>query len=680
MTDQNPLLNQTHLLAFDAIKPEHITPAIKQLLADCERTLSEVTAPETPATWQDVIEPLDRVQERLGRAWGAVGHLMGVMDSQQLRNAYNENLQAVTVFSILLSQNEALYGKMKAIFNSDAFKSLSAQKQRVLEKALLDFRLSGAELPNEEKAKLQAIGEQSAQLTQAFSEHLLDATNNYHLDLPDTTRLSGIPDSVLALYKAQAEAAGIEGYRITLQYPSYLPLMKYAEDRELRHDVFYAFSTRASELGPKEIDNGPLISKILHLRYQEAKLLGFDTYADVSLVKKMAPSPSAVTAFLRDLASRSKPYAERDNEELKTFAKNELGLESLEPWDRAYASEKLREARYAFSDEEVRNYFTLPAVFNGLFRLVERLYSIRIEPDTAPLWHKDVQFWRINDANGHLLAQFYTDLYARPSKRGGAWMDNDLSRRKRPDGSIETPTAYLVCNFTQPVDGKPSLLTHDEVTTLFHEFGHGLHHMLTVVDEADLSGINGVEWDAVEMPSQFMENWCWNYDTVKTLTSHVDTGDCLPKALFDKMLAAKNFQSGLFSVRQLEFALFDMLIHMDEEKYAKDFMATLKSVQNEVAVSPAPAFSRFPQSFSHIFAGGYAAGYYSYKWAEVLSSDAFAAFEEEGLFNPETGKRWLNEVLSVGSTRPIMDSFVAFRGREPKIDALLRHSGMDGKL
>lgn len=674
----NPLIDQGSLLNWPAIKTEHITPALDELLAKANEAVAKVTAPETPATWSDVVDPLEQALEKLSRAWSAVGHLSGVMDSEALREAYNANLPRMTQFYIELSQNEALFAKYKAIESSAGFAALSEGCQRIIKREIRDFRLSGAELAPEPKARLKALGQQDAADSQKFSENLLDATNAFALDIEDVSELDGIPSDVVDMYAASAKAAGLEGkWRISLHMPSYLPAMQYANNAALREKLHRAYSTRASEYGPAERDNTPLIRSLLKNRREEALLLGFKNYAEVSLVPKMADSPAAVEAFLTELAQKARAKGEADWEEVKTFAKEKLGLNEVHPWDAAWVSESLRRAKYAYSDHEVKRYFTLPAVFSGMFRLVEKLFDVRISEDKAPVWHDDVKLWRISDASGNLIARFYTDLYARASKRGGAWMDSDTTYCVLPDGTVRTPVAYLVCNFSQPVGDKPALLTHDDVTTLFHEFGHGLHHMLSRVPQAQLSGINGVEWDAVEMPSQFMENWAWNYDTLKTLSEHVDTGEVLPKELFDKMLAAKNFQSGMFCLRQLEFALFDLRIHDDDSTdHADDFQSVLDNVRKEVAVVPAAEYSRFAQSFAHIFAGGYSAGYYSYKWAEVLSADAFSAFEEEGLFNPATGKRWVEEVLSRGSSRDAIENFRAFRGRDPSIEPLLRHSGI----
>lgn len=674
----NPLIEQGELLNWPAIKTEHITPALDVLLARASETVTAVTAPQTPATWTDVVKPLESALEKLGRAWSAVGHLTGVMDSETLREVYNTNLPRMTQFYIELSQNDALFQKYKAIEDSEAFALLNAGQQRILKREIRDFRLSGAELSAEPKARLKELGQQDAALSQKFSENLLDATNAFVLDIDDINQLDGIPSDVIDMYAENAKAAGLSGkWRITLQMPSYLPAMQYANNAALREKLHKAYSTRASEFGPNEKDNTPLIRTLLKNRREEAKLLGFKNFAELSLVPKMAESPAAVESFLSELASKARAKGLADWQEVLAYASEKLGLKTVQPWDAAWVSESLRRAKYAYSDHEVKRYFTLPAVFNGLYRLVEKLFDVRISQDSAPVWHEDVTLWKITSPKGELIARFYTDLYARPSKRGGAWMDSDTSFCVRSDGSVRTPVAYLVCNFSRPVAGKPALLTHDDVTTLFHEFGHGLHHMLSRVPQAQLSGINGVEWDAVEMPSQFMENWTWNYETLKTLSSHIDTGEPLPEELFAKMLAAKNFQSGMFCLRQLEFALFDLRIHDDDATdHAEDFEQVLDAVRREVAVVPAADYSRFAQSFGHIFAGGYSAGYYSYKWAEVLSADAFSAFEEEGLFNPATGKRWLDEVLSRGSSRDAIENFRAFRGRDPSIEPLLRHSGI----
>mgnify|MGYP005801129093 FL=1 len=671
----NPLLSINDLIDFPAIKPEHVVPAMKSLIADAQETLTAVTQDSTPATWDDVITPLEKKTLSLSRAWGAVSHLMSVCDEPELRKAYNEALPIVTQFWIGLSQS-SLSQKYKAIKESDAFRNLSAVRQRIINEELIDFKLAGAFLPEDKKAELKTVKETLAQESQKFSENLLDATNAYGLLVDDEKELAGIPADDIAAFKETAQAANQEGYRITLQIPHYLAVLQYAQNRKLRETLYHAYVIRASELDfDGKFNNNDVMRRIVELRAQEARLLGYKNYGEVSLATKMAKTPEEVVAFLRDLAQKSLPQAKADMAEVKAFAKDNLGIADPQSWDLPYASEKLREARYAYSDQEVKQYFTLPAVFNGLFGLVQTLFNIRIVKDNAPVWHPDVQFFRIENAQGEKVAQFYVDLYARPNKRGGAWMDNDRTRN-RLYGSLQTPVAYLVCNFAKPVGDKPALLTHDDVLTLFHEFGHGLHHMLSRIEEPSASGINGVEWDAVECPSQFMENFAWDWTVLESLTSHVQTGEKLPRSLYDKMLSAKNFQSAMAMVRQLEFRLFDMLLHTEFDSQKDNILNRLAQVRKEVAVTQQPDYNRFPNSFSHIFAGGYAAGYYSYKWAEVLSSDAFSLFEETGVLNPETGKKWLNEVLAVGSSRPAMDSFIAFRGRAPKIDALLRHSGI----
>lgn len=671
----NPLLTLNDLIDFPSIKPEHVVPGMKALIAEAQRVLDNVTKESTPATWEDVITPLEKKTLTLSRAWGAVSHLMSVCDEPELRKAYNEALPIVTQFWIGLSQSN-LSQKYKAIRESEGFKDLSAVRQRIVNEELIDFKLAGAFLPEDKKAELKKVKESLAQESQKFSENLLDATNAYGLLVKDEKELAGIPADDIASFKETAEAADQKGYRITLQIPHYLAVLQYADNRKLRETLYHAYVTRASELDFEgKFNNNEVMKRIVELRATEASLLGYHNYGEVSLATKMANTPKEVVSFLRDLAQKSLPQAKADMAEVKAFAKEKLGIEDPQSWDLPYASEKLREAQYAFSDQEVKQYFTLPAVFKGLFGLVQTLFNIRIVKDRAPVWHPDVQFFRIENAQGEKIAQFYMDLYARPNKRGGAWMDNDRTRN-RLYGELQTPVAYLVCNFAKPVGDKPALLTHDDVLTLFHEFGHGLHHMLSRIEEPAASGINGVEWDAVECPSQFMENFAWDCTVIENLTARVQTGEKLPRSLYDKMLAAKNFQSAMAMVRQLEFGLFDMLLHTEFDPTKDTIQGLLLQVRKEVAVTHQPDYNRFPNSFSHIFAGGYAAGYYSYKWAEVLSSDAFSLFEETGVLNPQTGKKWLEEVLAVGSSRPAMESFIAFRGRAPRIDALLRHSGI----
>lgn len=671
----NPLLSPAPLPEFAAIRPEHLTPALDVLLGAAEAALEQAVGAAVPADYDALSAVLDVPLERLSRAWGAANHLNAVANTPELREAYNANLARVTEFHTRLGADERLYAKYKAVAASAA--GLSAARRQALDHAIRDFVLSGAELQGAARERFAAIQERGAELSQKFSENVLDATDGWTLTVP-AERLAGVPADVV---QQTAASDGSGGHTLSLHAPVYLPVMSYADDRALREQVYQAYATRASELGPPERDNGPLMTELLQLRQEEAALLGQPTYAHLSMVPKMAESPAQVLGFLRDLARRARPHAQRDLAELQTFAADQLGLADLQPWDRGYVGEKLKEARYAFSEQEVKQYFTEPKVLEGLFHIIETLFDVRIRPDVTETWHPTVRFFRIEragtgDAAPQLVGQFYLDPYARPGKRPGAWMDVVRGRWQRPDGAgLQTPVAHLVCNFASPVGDKPALLTHDDVITLFHEFGHGLHHMLTQVDELAVAGISGVEWDAVELPSQFMENFCWEWDVLSRMTAHVDTGAPLPRALFDRMLAAKNFQSGLQTLRQIEFALIDMRLHTEADAPGR-VQALVDEVRAEVSVLPTPAYHRFQHSFSHIFSGGYSAGYYSYKWAEVLSADAFAAFEEQGVFNPEVGQRFRREILEAGGARPAMDSFKAFRGREPNIDALLRHQGM----
>jgi oligopeptidase A len=672
---QNPLLALDGLPLFDAIRPEHVAPAIDQLLRDARAAVAAAEHISQP-TWDTFVRPLDDATERLSRAWNQVTHLHAVANTPALREAYNQNLPKLTAFWNDLSQNLALYAGYKALAASPEFAGYSAARKKAVENALRDFRLGGAELDEASKARLKAINEELAQLGANFDQHVLDATDDFAEYVEDVSVLAGLPEDVITACRAAAEAEGKAGYKLTLRMPCYQPVMMYADDRALRERLYRAYMTRASEFGPAERDNGPLIRRILALRAEAAKLLGFANYAEFSLATKMAETPQQVLAFLRDLARRAKPFAQADRKVLEDYARTALGLDTLEVWDVAYASEKLKEARYSFSAQEVKQYFTEPKVLAGLFDVIESLYGLRVERDTAPVWHPDVGFYRLVDGSGQLVGQFYLDLYAREGKQGGAWMDDCRNRRGRPDGTTQTPIVYLTCNFGKGVEGKPATFDFQEVETLFHEMGHGLHQLLTRVDELSVAGINGVEWDAVELPSQFMENFCWEWPRLEAMTAHVDTGAPLPRALFEKMLAAKHFQSGMQTVRQLEFGLFDMLLHTDFDPERNDVNTLLEAVRAEVAVNHPPRDTRFAQAFSHIFAGGYAAGYYSYKWAEVLSADAYAAFEEAPARTAETGRRFLDEILSVGGSRPALESFRAFRGRDPQIDALLRHSGM----
>jgi oligopeptidase A len=676
MTASNPLLDFSGLPRYPDFRPELVTPAVDQLLVENRALIERIAGAEIPSTWRDFVQPLEDANERLHRAWGVVGHLNAVMNSPELREVYNANLPKITQYYTELGQHPGLFAKFKALRAATEFEGLSRAQKKIVENELRDFRLGGAELPPDRKERYKEINDRLSQLSSRFSDNVLDATNAFAHFVTDAGEATGIPADVLAAAREAAQSDGKPGWKFTLHAPSYLPVMQYAENRVLRELMYRAYVTRASEFGKAEWDNTALISEVVKLRGEQARLLDFATYAEYSLEPKMAESPRQVLDFLSELAARAKPYAERDLREATDFARAELGLGKLEAWDLAYASEKLRLKRYAFSDQEVKQYFPETRVLPGMFKLVETIYGLTIEPAAAPVWHPGVRFYAIRDRAGRRVGEFYVDLYARPSKRGGAWMDEAITRRIKA-GRVQEPVAYLNCNFSSPVAGKPALFTHEEVNTLFHEFGHGLHHLLTRVDYLGVSGINGVEWDAVELPSQFMENFCWEWDVLRPMTAHVDTGEPLPRALFDKMLAAKNFQSGMQTVRQLEFALFDLHLHHDfDPEGKKSALDLLDEVRARVAVVRPPAYNRFPHNFSHIFAGGYAAGYYSYKWAEVLSADAYSLFEENGVLDPRTGQRFWDEILGVGGSRPALESFVAFRGREPKMDALLRHNGM----
>lgn len=681
------LLDFSDLPRFDAIRPEEVGAAVDELLQAAQQALETVTAPDFPAEWTPMASVLDVTTERLGRCWGAISHLNSVADTPELRAAYNAALPRVTEFWTRLGADERLYAKYKAMNRAQ----LTAEQAQAHSNAMRGFVLGGAELQGEAKTRFAAVQERMAELSQKFSENALDATDAYAY-YASAEELAGVPADTVQATKHAAEAEGKTGHKITLKLPIYLPVMQFGTDRALRERLYRAYVTRASDQGNSQevpdgakFDNTALIQELLALRQEEAALLGYPHFAAVSLVPKMASSTEQVTTFLRDLARKARPYAEQDLADMRQFAAEQLHLNDPQAWDWTYIGEQLRQARYAYSEQDVKPYFPAPKVLEGLFHIIQTLFEVSIEPDTAAVWHPGVQFFRLTrtTAGGHeqLVGQFYLDMSARNGKRGGAWMDDVRTRWLRPDtGTLQTPVAHLVCNFSDGVDGKPALLTHDDVITLFHEFGHGLHHLLTQVTERDVSGISGVEWDAVELPSQFLENFCWEWDALQRMTAHVDTGAPLPRELFDKMLAAKNFQSGLQTLRQIEFALYDMLLHSGAAP-AGDFMALLQQVRDEVSLLQPPAYSRTPHTFSHIFSGGYAAGYYSYKWAEVLSADAYAAFEEAArhtgtTLDVDTGRRFRQEVLEVGGSRPAMASFVAFRGREPNIDALLRHQGM----
>ena len=677
---ENPLLTMTGLPPFSRISAEHVEPAIDTLLAENRKAVEALLAATEDYTWDNLIQPLEDMDDRLSRLWSPISHMNSVVNSEALRAAYNACLPKLSEYGTEMGQNVRLYQAYKAIRDSKQYEQLDTAQKKVIDNALRDFHLSGVDLPDDKKARFKKIQQQLSQLTTKFEENVLDATQGWTKHIDDETRLAGLPESACAMAKQAATQKQLNGWLFTLDFPSYFAVMTYADDRELRSEMHQAYVTRASDQGPNagKWDNSELMEEILALRHELAQLLGYQTYAERSLVTKMADTPERVLGFLHDLAKRSKPVADKELHELEAFAHNEHGVAKLEPWDIGYYSEKLRQHTYAISQEELKPYFPETSVIPGMFEVVKRLYGMRIQVvDSFDVWHPDVRFYEIRDEQGTLRGEFYLDLYARENKRGGAWMDDCIGRKRNADNSIQTPVAYLTCNLTPPIGDDPALFTHDEVITLFHEFGHGLHHMLTRIDHVGVSGINGVAWDAVELPSQFMENWCWEKEALDLIAEHYQTGEDIPEEMYHKMYAAKNFQAGMQMVRQLEFSLFDFRMHHEYVPgKGAHIQQILDEVRQEVAViKPAP-YNRFQHGFTHIFAGGYAAGYYSYKWAEVLSADAFSLFEEEGIFNHQTGLRFLHAVLEQGGTREPMDLFVEFRGREPEIDALLRHSGI----
>ncbi|NOQ36797.1 MAG: oligopeptidase A [Methylococcaceae bacterium] len=674
----NPLLEITELPQFSKIKAEHIVPAITQLLDDARNVVKCSLEANTDYTWENLVEPVEEIEDRLNKAWSPVGHLNGVLNSDELRDAYNACLPKLSEYSTEMGQNKDLFNAYQTIANSAEFESLETAQKKIIDNALKDFRLSGIDLDSDKQQRYKEISQQLSELCSRYSDNVLDATNAWTKIISDENELQGLPESAMIQAKQSAEMAEKEGWLISLQFPSYIAVMTYADNRELRHEHYQAFATRASELGANpDWDNSDIMEKVLSLRHEKAQLLGFANYAELSLATKMANKPNDVTLFLEDLAEKSLPQARQDLRELEQFALQEHGLEELEAWDVGYYSEKMRQHRYQLSQEEVKTYFPAAKVIQGLFAVVNNLYGLQIsETNEFDSYHSDVQFFEIKDKDDAVRGRFYLDLYARAKKRGGAWMDDCVVRKKIAD-EIQIPVAYLTCNFTPPAGDSPALLTHDEVTTLFHEFGHGLQHMLTQVDYLGVSGINGVEWDAVELPSQIMENWCWEKQALALMSAHYETGEPLPAELFNKMIAAKNFQAGMMMVRQLEFSLFDFKIHQafDPEQGGRIY-EILGEIREQVSVILPPEFNRFAHAFSHIFAGGYAAGYYSYKWAEVLSSDAYSLFEENGIFDRETGEAFLTHILEKGGSADAMELFKNFRGREPEIDALLRHNGI----
>jgi oligopeptidase A len=675
----NPLLDDRELPAFSAIHPEHVRPAVEQLIAENRAAIEQLLAGDGPYTYGNLVDPLEDIDDRMNRAWSPVSHMNSVVNSDALREAYNACLPLLSEYATEVGQNERLYLAYRSIADSDEFAALDTAQKKIIENALRDFRLSGVDLSAGEKDQFKANAQERSRLSSQFQDNVLDATQAWSRHIEDASLLTGLSESALAMAAQAAAAKGLSGWLFTLEFPSYIAVMTYADNRDLRESCYQAFVTRASDQGPHagQWDNGEVMERLLRLRHEEARLLGFNNFAELSLATKMAPTTDEVVRFLEDLAERSLPHARRDLAELREFAVHALGIADPQSWDLTYASEKLRQSKYALSEEEVRQYFPAPRTVQGMFTVVEKLYGINISQKAGvDVWHPDVGFYEIRDAAGELRGSFFLDLYARSKKRGGAWMDECVTRRRLAD-QVQVPVAYLTCNFTPPHGDDPALLRHDEVQTLFHEFGHGLQHMLTRVDYLGVSGIHGVEWDAVELPSQFMENFCWEPEALALIAGHYQTGAPLPQSLLDKMIAARNFQSGMQMVRQLEFSLFDFLIHRDYDPVQGGRVyAILAEVRNKVAVATPPAYNRFPHSFSHIFGGGYAAGYYSYKWAEVLSSDAFSLFEEVGIFDPAVGRSFLENVLEKGGSQKAMDLFVSFRGREPTIDALLRHNGI----
>ncbi|MEZ9398153.1 oligopeptidase A [Vibrio splendidus] len=676
----NPLLTFTDLPPFSQIKPEHVKPAVEQVIEECRNKIEQVLEGNTSPSWDNLVAPIDEMDDRLGRIWSPVSHMNSVVNSDELREAYESCLPVLSEYGTWVGQHKGLFEAYKAIKASEAFSALNRAQQKTITDALRDFELSGIGLPADEQHRYGEISKRQSELGSQFSNNVLDATMGWSKQVTDVAELAGMPESALAAAQAAAEAKELEGYLLTLDIPSYLPVMTYCDNQALRKELYEAYVTRASDRGPNagKWDNTEIITEQLKLRHEIARMLGFSTYSEKSLSTKMAETPDQVLGFLNDLAVKAKPQGEREVEELRQFAEKEFGVSELNLWDIAYYSEKQKQNLFEISDEELRPYFPESNAVSGLFEVLNRVFGMSVtEREGVDTWHDSVRFFDIFDATGTLRGSFYLDLYAREHKRGGAWMDDCRGRRITQSGELQTPVAYLTCNFNKPVGDKPALFTHDEVVTLFHEFGHGIHHMLTQVEAGAVSGINGVPWDAVELPSQFLENWCWEEEALSFISGHFETGEALPKEMLEKMLAAKNFQSAMFILRQLELGLFDFTLHTEyDPEVGARVLETLADVKSKVSVLPSLDWNRFSHSFGHIFAGGYSAGYYSYLWAEVLSADAFSAFEEEGIFNTETGNRFLNNILEMGGSEEPMELFKRFRGREPQIDAMLRHAGI----
>ncbi|MEZ8052176.1 oligopeptidase A [Vibrio atlanticus] len=676
----NPLLTFTDLPPFSQIKPEHVKPAVEQVIEECRNKIEQVLEGNTLPSWDNLVAPIEEVDDRLGRIWSPVSHMNSVMNSDELRDAYESCLPVLSEYGTWVGQHKGLFEAYKAIKASEAFSALDQAQQKTITDALRDFELSGIGLPTDEQHRYGEISKRQSELGSQFSNNVLDATMGWSKQVTDVAELAGMPESALAAAQAAAQAKEQEGYLLTLDIPSYLPVMTYCDNQELRKELYEAYVTRASDRGPNagKWDNTEIITEQLKLRHEIARMLGFSTYSEKSLSTKMAETPDQVLGFLNDLAVKAKPQGEREVEDLRQFAEKEFGVSELNLWDIAYYSEKQKQNLFEISDEELRPYFPESNAVSGLFEVLNRVFGMSVtEREGVDTWHDSVRFFDIFDATGTLRGSFYLDLYAREHKRGGAWMDDCRGRRITQSGDLQTPVAYLTCNFNKPVGDKPALFTHDEVVTLFHEFGHGIHHMLTQVEAGAVAGINGVPWDAVELPSQFLENWCWEEEALSFISGHFETGEALPKEMLEKMLAAKNFQSAMFILRQLELGLFDFTLHTEyDPEVGARVLETLADVKSKVSVLPSLDWNRFSHSFGHIFAGGYSAGYYSYLWAEVLSADAFSAFEEEGIFNTETGNRFLNNILEMGGSEEPMELFKRFRGREPQIDAMLRHAGI----
>ena len=672
----NPLLNREGLPLFEQINEKHITPALNHVLKESRLTIKTVESSKEDPDWHNFVLPLQKSNEKLSRVWSQINHLNSVVNNEKLRLIYNKNLVKVTKYHSELSQNKLIYKKFIKIKSGKFYKSLKAPQKKIITDEILGFELGGVGLDNTKKIEFKKILSKLSKLSASFEENLLDSVNNYSLLIEDKKKLKGIPNDILVKAKIDANKQKKSGWAFSLDFPCYMPIMQYADDRELRKQIYYAYATKASDLSDKKKDNTDNINKILLNKKRLANLLGFSNYASMALTTKMANSSNEVIKFLEDLANKAKPFASKDMDDLIIHGAKQK-INDIEAWDIAYLSEKIKEERFNYSEQEVKNYFPDHKVIEGLFKVVESIYGIFIKKEITEVWHKDVKFYKITNKSNELIGHFYLDLYARKSKRGGAWMDEAISKFKFPNEDAY-PVAYLTCNFSEPVNNNVSLLTHDEVITLFHEFGHGLHHLLTEINDYGVSGIQGVEWDAVELPSQFMENFCWEWSVIKNMTEHITTKKTMPKMLFNKLLKSKNFQSGMQTTRQVEFALFDIKLHSEYDPSLKNVLNLLSQVRNQVAVVKVPDWNRFPHSFSHIFAGGYAAGYYSYKWAEVLSADAYSLFEEMGILSEKAGQKFRKEILSMGGSRPAINSFIKFRGRKPKIDALLRHNGLLG--